>query len=90
MLTKFVDTDSDFNLEVAAEYGYKLVSMPYSIDGKTIYPYEDFTHFAHAYPNHYVKQRYLPPDLPDGTSYYKPGDNKTEQAAAAYWANVKK
>lgn len=45
MLTKFVDTDSDFNLEVAAEYGYKLVSMPYSINGKTIYPYEDFTTF---------------------------------------------
>ena len=46
--------------------------------------------YPHAYPNHYVKQRYLPLDLPEGTSYYKPGDNKTEQAAATYWANIKK
>ena len=32
------------------EYGIKLISMPYSIDGKTIYPYEDFQEFdAHSF-----------------------------------------
>ena len=50
MLAKFTDTDCDFFPEVAAKYGYKLVSMPYSYDGKTVYPYEDFTSFdGHAF-----------------------------------------
>lgn len=43
MLRLFTDTDTDITPEVAARYGYKLISMPYSIDGKTTYPYEDFT-----------------------------------------------
>lgn len=41
MLTLFTDTDTDFTPEVAKEYGYKLISMPYSIDTKTFWPYED-------------------------------------------------
>lgn len=41
MLTLFTDTDTDFTPAVAEEYGYKLISMPYSIDAKTFYPYED-------------------------------------------------
>ena len=41
MLTLFTDTDTDFTPEIAAEYGYKLISMPYSIDAKTYYPSED-------------------------------------------------
>ena len=45
MLTLFTDTDTDFTPEVAKEYGYKLISMPYSIDAKTIFPYEDFDAF---------------------------------------------
>lgn len=45
MLIAFVDTDMDFTPEKAAEYGYKLISMPYSIDGKVIFPYEDFETF---------------------------------------------
>lgn len=40
MLTIFTDTDCDITPEVAAHYGFKLISMPYSIDGKTVYPYE--------------------------------------------------
>lgn len=31
--------------KVAAQYGYEIISMPYSIDGKTIYPYESFKEF---------------------------------------------
>ncbi|MCQ2177786.1 MAG: DegV family protein [Bacteroidales bacterium] len=45
MWTYFTDTDCDINPKVAAEYGYRLISMPYSIDARTIYPYEDFTEF---------------------------------------------
>ncbi|MBQ4423151.1 MAG: DegV family protein [Clostridia bacterium] len=45
MLTLFTDTDTDITPEVAKEYGYRLISMPYSIDAKTIWPYEDFDVF---------------------------------------------
>ena len=45
MLTLFTDTDTDITPEVAREYGYHLISMPYSIDAKTIWPYEDFDVF---------------------------------------------
>ena len=44
--------------------------------------------YAHDYKNHYVKQQYLPDVLKD-TKYYTFGDNKTEQAARAYWAKIK-
>lgn len=40
--------------------------------------------YPHNYENHYVKQDYLPKDLV-GRKYYKFGDNKTEQAAKAYF-----
>ena len=50
MLTLFTDTDTDITPAVAAEYGYKLISMPYSIDAKTVYPYVDFDVFDdHAF-----------------------------------------
>ena len=39
--------------------------------------------YPHDYPNHYVKQDYLPTDL-RGKQYYKFGENKTEDAAAQY------
>ena len=45
--------------------------------------------YPHEYPNHYVEQQYLPDDLV-GKHYYEPGPNKTEQAAAAYWREIKK
>ena len=41
----FADSDCDITLVDCAKYGYHLISMPYSIDGKTIYPYEDFEVF---------------------------------------------
>ncbi|MBQ2191627.1 MAG: DegV family protein [Clostridia bacterium] len=50
MLVLFTDTDTDVTPEIAAKYGYRLISMPYSIDGKTVYPYVDFDKFdSHAY-----------------------------------------
>lgn len=45
--------------------------------------------YPHDYPDHYVKQQYLPNDLV-GKQYYVYGENKTEQAAKAYWDKVKK
>lgn len=39
--------------------------------------------YPHAFPDHYVKQQYLPDDLRDA-SYYEFGENKTEQAAKQY------
>lgn len=50
MLTFFTDTDTDISPKVAAEYGYKLISMPYNVDGKEIRPYVDFEEFdSHAF-----------------------------------------
>jgi len=50
MLVLFTDTDTDITPAIAREFGYHLISMPYSIDGKTTYPYEDFEEFdAHAF-----------------------------------------
>lgn len=45
MLTLFTDTDTDITPEVAKEYGYRLISMPYSVDAKTVWPFEDYDVF---------------------------------------------
>ena len=49
----FTDSDCDMTPELAEEYGYKtIISMPYSIDGKTTYPYVDFKSFdVHGFYN---------------------------------------
>ena len=44
--------------------------------------------YPHNYPNHWVKQQYLPDELV-GTRYYYPADNKNERAAAQYWEKIK-
>ena len=45
--------------------------------------------YPHNYPNHWVRQQYLPDNLV-GTHYYEYGENKTEQAAKRYWEEIKK
>lgn len=45
--------------------------------------------YPHAFPNHWVKQQYLPDAIKDRV-YYEYGPNKTEQAAKAYWDKIKK
>ncbi len=52
-------------------------------DGAEVEQKGQFYKYPHDYPNHYVKQQYLPDDL-QGKIYYTFGDNKTEQAARAY------
>lgn len=44
--------------------------------------------YPHNFPGHYVKQQYLP-DVLKNVKYYEYGDNKTEQAAKAYWDAIK-
>lgn len=44
--------------------------------------------YPHDYPNHYVKQQYLPDAIKDRI-YYFPGENKNEQSFAAYWDKIK-
>ena len=41
----FTDTDCDITPEIAAKYGFELISMPYTIDGKEVRPYIDFEVF---------------------------------------------
>ncbi|MBR5827606.1 MAG: replication-associated recombination protein A [Clostridia bacterium] len=47
-----------------------------------------FYKYPHDYPDHYVKQQYLP-DAIKNKRYYTYGDNKNEQAAKAYWDKIK-
>ena len=44
--------------------------------------------YPHDYPNRWVEQQYLP-DALQGVRYYQWGENKTEQAARAYWEKIK-
>ncbi|MBR6106895.1 MAG: replication-associated recombination protein A [Oscillospiraceae bacterium] len=45
--------------------------------------------YPHDYPNHWVRQQYLPDTLKDRV-YYHAQENKTEQSAKAYWEKIKK
>ena len=44
--------------------------------------------YPHDYENHWVQQQYLPDDIKD-CKFYEFGDNKTENAAKAYWDLIK-
>ena len=44
--------------------------------------------YPHDFPNHWTPQQYLPDELA-GRVYYEYGENKTEQAARAYWEKIK-
>lgn len=50
--------------------------------GRTGYKY------PHDYPNNYVEQEYMPENL-KGRVYYKPGNNKYENAIKEYWKKIK-
>ncbi len=45
--------------------------------------------YPHNFPGHWVRQQYLPDEIKNAR-YYEYGDNKTEQAARAYWEQIKK
>jgi len=44
--------------------------------------------YPHNFTGHWVRQQYLP-DALKNVKYYEYGDNKTEQAARAYWERIK-
>lgn len=44
--------------------------------------------YPHDYPDHWIKQQYMPDSIKDKI-YYTYGQNKTEQAAKAYWDRIK-
>lgn len=44
--------------------------------------------YPHDYPNRWVDQQYLPDELKH-VKYYSYGENKTEQAARAFWEKIK-
>ncbi len=44
--------------------------------------------YPHDFPDHFVRQQYLPDDLL-GKKYYDYGPNRTEQAAKQYWDKIK-
>lgn len=43
--------------------------------------------YPHDYPNHWVRQQYLPDDL-QNRIYYHPDNNPLEQNAARYWSQI--
>ena len=55
MLVLFTDTDTDLTPKEAEHFGYKLISMPYTAEGKEVYPYVDFDEFD--YHTFYEKMR---------------------------------
>lgn len=44
--------------------------------------------YPHAFPNHYVKQQYLPDGIKDAV-YYVPGENKLEQQSDQYQKSIR-
>ena len=49
-MTFFSDTDCDITPKECAEYGIKMISMPYTVGDKVVYPYIDFQEFdSHAF-----------------------------------------
>jgi len=44
--------------------------------------------YPHPYPNHWIKQQYLPDKIKDRI-YYEYQDNKNEQSAKMYWDKIK-
>ena len=45
--------------------------------------------YPHSYPNHWVKQQYLPDEIKN-KKYYEFGDNKVEKTTEKYWNEIKK
>lgn len=57
-------------------------------DGDDVKNKGQFYKYPHSFPHRWVEQQYLP-DALLSRQYYKFGDNKTEQAAKAYWDAIK-
>ena len=78
MLILFTDTDTDMTPSLAKEYGYHLISMPYIIDDKVIYPYEDFEEFNYKEFYEMAKERI------DKAKYQDKLNNESYNSTASY------
>lgn len=71
----------------------KIGSIPRELQNKhadgTGFEREQGYQYPHNFPNHWVKQQYLP-DILKNAKYYEPGDNKNEQVYKKYWDEIKK
>lgn len=77
---------ADINKGLIGDIPRQLQNMHY--DGEDNQNKGQFYLYPHDYPNHYIKQQYLPNVVKD-REYYKYGDNKNEQAFKAYWEKIK-
>ena len=57
-------------------------------DGAEVEQKGQFYQYPHDFPNHWVKQQYLPDVIKDA-HYYQYGPNKNEQAFRQYWEKIK-
>lgn len=71
MYTLFFDTDCDITPKIANQYGAKLISMPYEIDGKEYLPYVSYEKYDAHELNEKMRKGFLP-----STSALSPEDYK--------------
>ena len=71
MLKIFTDTDTDILPEDAKKYGYKVISMPYIVNGEEIKPYEDFEVFEYAEFYNRLRKGLLPKTCAISSEEYK-------------------
>ena len=57
-------------------------------DGAEVEKKGQFYQYPHDFPNHYVRQQYLPDALKNRV-YYTFGENKNEQSFKGYWEKIK-
>lgn len=95
MFALFTDTDSDITPAIAKEYGIHIISMPYIVDGKTIYPYED-ADFEKNYDCHEFYQKLRKGALPTTAglspekykSYFEPCFERGEDVLYVHFSTV--
>lgn len=95
MFALFTDTDSDITPAIAKEYGMHIISMPYIVDGKTIYPYED-ADFEKNYDCHEFYQKLRKGALPTTAglspekykSYFEPCFERGEDVLYVHFSTV--
>ena len=71
MLKIYTDIDTDILPEDAKKYGYKVISMPYIVNGEEIKPYEDFEVFEYAEFYNRLRNELLPKTCAISSEEYK-------------------
>ncbi len=76
------------DVEKGKTYGFPRQLQNKHYDGADAKTKGQFYLYPHDYPDHWVEQQYLPDGVKNAV-YYKPGENKNEQAYEAYWKKIK-